>query len=304
MINYILVGGVGLDLYFALTAADESLIAIPYLTFLHLPAIKVSSIFTLPKNSNLLPHQAILLPIGDPFIELTTVDSTNNYAMAQIQNGTAIHGAAYFAHQQTAGKGQRGKSWTTNPGESLILSVILQPNHLNPADSFFLSAAVANACYDFFKSYAGTETKIKWPNDIYWRDRKTGGILIENVIRKDHWAYSIVGVGLNINQTEFDQNLPNPASLKQITGTTYDPVLLARELCSFLTNHYQNIQSDRRKIIEYYNGSLYKLNCLVKLRKTNIVFETIIKGVSPFGRLITFDTAEREFDFGGVEWIL
>ena len=250
-----------------------------------------------------MPHQAILLPIGNPFIELTTVDSTNNYAMAQVQNGTATHGTAYFAHHQTAGKGQRGKSWTTSPGENLLLSVIIQPNRLNPADSFLLSATIGNACYDFFKSYAGTETRIKWPNDIYWRDRKTGGILIENIIRKDNWSYSIVGVGLNINQTEFGEGLQNAASLKQITGTTYDPVLLAKELCVVMTSHYQNIETERQKIIEYYNGNLYKLNSLVKLRKTNIVFETTIKGVTPSGRLLTLDTMEREFDFGEVEWI-
>jgi BirA family biotin operon repressor/biotin-[acetyl-CoA-carboxylase] ligase len=251
-----------------------------------------------------LPHHAILLPIGDPFIELTTVDSTNNYAMAQLQNGVAVHGAAYFAYAQTAGKGQRGKSWTTNPGENLILSVILQPIDLNPADSFFLSATIANACYDFFKIYAGPDTKIKWPNDIYWRDRKTGGILIENIIRQNSLAWSIVGIGLNINQIRFDEELLNPISLKQITGNTYEPVVLAKELCTFLTNHYLRMQTHKIAIMEDYNSNLYKLNNLVKLRKGNMAFDTMVKGVSSSGRLITYDTISREFDFGEVEWIL
>ena len=135
--------------------------------FINRTAIKVSSIFALFKNSNLLPHQATLLPIGYPFEELPRVDSTNNYAMAQVQKGNANHGSVYFAHNQTAGKGQRGKSWTTNAGENLILSVVLQPHKIKPAESFYLSAAIATACYDFFKKYAGIETRIKWPNDIY-----------------------------------------------------------------------------------------------------------------------------------------
>lgn len=251
-----------------------------------------------------MPHQATLLPIGDPFIELTTVDSTNNYAMAQVQNGVARHGAAYFAWQQTAGKGQRGKTWTTIAGENVILSVILEPGELLGGDSFYLSATIANACYDFFTKYAGDEIKIKWPNDIYWRDRKTGGILIENILRNNRVTYSIVGIGLNINQTIFDRKLGNPASLKQITGRSYNPVELAKELCFILNNHYCQLATGRRVIIDYYNGHLYKVNQQVKLRKGNVVFDTVIKGVSSRGTLITRDAVEREFNVGDVELVL
>jgi BirA family biotin operon repressor/biotin-[acetyl-CoA-carboxylase] ligase len=301
MINYILVGGVGVD---HSLLPLRTLIACLVLPVRNLPAIKVSSIFALPKNSNLLPHQAILMPIGDPFIELTTVDSTNNYAMAQVQNGTANHGTAYFAWQQTAGKGQRGKTWTTETGKNLILSVILEPADLLSGDSFLLSAAVANACCDFFRNYAGDESKIKWPNDIYWRDRKTGGILIENIIRNHRLTYSIVGIGLNINQTAFSSELVNPVSLKQITGESYNPLYLAKELCIVLNTHYNRIQTARPGIIEHYNSNLYKLDSQVKLRKANTVFETTIKGVSSLGRLVTKDAVDREFNFGEVEWLL
>ena len=251
-----------------------------------------------------MPHQAIPPPLGEPFIELATVDSTNNYAMQQVQNRAASHGAAYFAYEQTAGKGQRGKSWTTNAGENLILSVIIEPAGARLEDAFLLSAAIANACYDFYKSYAGNDTRIKWPNDIYWRDRKTGGILIENVIRKRRWLYSIVGMGLNINQTRFDESLPNVVSLKQITGKHYNPVLLAKELCVFLTNHYRRFRFERANIIHDYNRNLYRLNSPVKVRKGNIIFQTTVREVLPSGHLVTYDTIERKFDFGEIEWIL
>ena len=276
----------------------------PHHTFLRLPAIKVSSNFALPKNSNLLPHQAIASPIGEPFIELATVDSTNNYAMAQMQNGTASHGTAYFAYEQTAGKGQRGKTWTTNHGENVILSVILTPDDAKLKDLFLLSATIANACYDFFKTYAGPDTRIKWPNDIYWRDRKTGGILIENALKGDRWLYSIAGIGLNINQTSFEESLVNPASLKQITGDTYNPVLLAKELCVFLTSHYRRFHLAKDTILDDYNRHLYKLNNSVMVRTGNMTFNTTIREVLPSGHLVTYDSTERKFDFGDIEWLL
>jgi len=251
-----------------------------------------------------LPHQTSLLPIGNPFIELPTVDSTNNYAMALIQKNLAYHGAVVFAHQQTAGRGQRGKTWSTSPGENLILSIILQANQLDQADLFLLSAGVATACYDFFKNYAGCETSIKWPNDIYWRDRKAGGILIENVFRDHSWRYAVVGIGLNINQTSFEESLPNPVSLKQITGENYHPVQLAKELCTYLEYSYQQLFFKDHKILDHYKSSLYKLHQRVKIKKENIVFKTTIQGVTSAGKLITRDTMNREFDFGEVEWLL
>ena len=251
-----------------------------------------------------MPHQAALLPIGHPFIELTTVDSTNNYAMGQVHARAAGHGVAFFAQEQTTGKGQRGKTWSSHAGENIILSVVLQPFQMKVSDSFYLSATIALACYDFFKNYAGNDTCIKWPNDIYWRDRKAGGILIENVVMKEFCTYVIVGIGMNINQTSFASNIVNPVSLKQISGKTFRPIDLAKELCSFLDIYYRKLEFERVEIIEHYNTHLFRLNQIVNLKRKDIVFETLVKGVSPSGKLLTRDTEEREFDFGEVEWIL
>jgi BirA family biotin operon repressor/biotin-[acetyl-CoA-carboxylase] ligase len=250
-----------------------------------------------------LPHQATLLPIGDPFIELSTVDSTNNYAMAQVRTGRAKHGTAFFAHNQTAGKGQRGKSWTTENDSNIILSVVFEHINLKPRDSFYFSASVALACYDFFKTYAGSETTIKWPNDVYWRDRKAGGILIENILKNDSWI-SVAGIGININQTAFDAELANPVSLKMITGQSYNPVSLGRELCLCLQKFYEQLYQDREWIIVQYNSSLYKLNQVARLKQENRVFETMIKGVTSSGKLMTIDDLEQQFNSGEVEWVL
>lgn len=243
-------------------------------------------------------------PVGQPFIILPSVDSTNNYAMGQVQQGLAGHGTAYFAHEQTAGKGQRGKRWLTRPHENIMLSMVIQPSLASAANTFLLSAAVALACYDFYKNYAGEETRIKWPNDLYWRDRKAGGILIENSFRGSEWLFAIAGVGINVNQATFDTSLPNPVSLRQITGNQYDVVELAGELCRAVEWRYQMLATGGQVLLQQYQQAMYKLNETVKLKKENRVFETTILGVSPFGRLITYDSLEQEYDFGEVEWVI
>jgi BirA family transcriptional regulator, biotin operon repressor / biotin---[acetyl-CoA-carboxylase] ligase len=257
---------------------------------------RVTFVFT--KNRN-------LLPIGHAFIELESVDSTNNYAMARASLGEAAHGTLYFAHDQWAGKGQRGRTWTSRPGENIILSAVLEPVALAPSQAFALSACVALACHDLFSHYAGAEnTRIKWPNDLYWSDRKAGGILIENNFRGDRWALAIVGIGININQTEFPETARNPISLRQITGRSHDPVQLARELGQCLDRRYRELETGAAPLIAHYNSLLYRLGQQVRLRKDNAVFDTTVRGVSALGRLLTHDVLEREFSFGEVEWIM
>ena len=262
----------------------------------------LSAIFA--KNSNLLSHQSYNGRIGEPFIELFTIDSTNNYAMAQAHAGLATHGAVYIAEVQTAGKGQRTKNWLTNPGQNITMSCVLSPQGPNTSRPFLLSAAIALGCHDFFNRHTRGDTLIKWPNDIYWRDRKAGGILIENVYRANQWQFSIAGIGLNINQSQFPNDLRNPVSLKQITGKDHDRLSLARELCNCLEYRYQQFMQERNSLLEDYNTALYKRNEKVRLKKDNSVFETAITGVSLNGQLHTRDTLERQFDFGDVEWVI
>ncbi len=237
------------------------------------------------------------------FTILDTVDSTNNYAMAAIHAGMAKHGMAWFAKEQTAGKGQREKSWTTEKGKNIAMSLVLQPEVLQIINQFHLSAAVALSCFEFVKTYAGEETKIKWPNDLFWRDRKAGGILIENVLQGKKWKWAVVGIGINVNQTRFDKLLVNPVSLKQITGKDFDNIELAKELQSLLLKNLAGINT-AGTIIEQYNEHLYKRNKPVIFKKDGVRFETVIKEVSLLGRLITVDAVERKFDFGEVEWVL
>ncbi len=243
---------------------------------------------------------------GDGFFNvLDTVDSTNNYAMAQIHAGKARHGMLWFTHEQTAGKGQRGKHWKTEPGKNIAMSLVLQAELLPITHQFQLIALLATACFEFFEGYAGDETKIKWPNDLFWRDRKAGGILIENIFQGKTWKWAVVGIGININQTKFDKSLINPVSLKQITGKDFDTIDMAKELHALLMKTADALNENfAKKLIRNYNRHLYKLNKKIMLKKEAVKFETVIKGVSDEGRLITVDAIEREFNFGEVEWVL
>jgi BirA family biotin operon repressor/biotin-[acetyl-CoA-carboxylase] ligase len=185
--------------------------------------------------------------LGAPLIELSTIDSTNIYAMAQIKAGLAKSGSCYTADFQTNGKGQHGRVWESSKGQNLLCSYILEFNTLDalknwtPADQIGFSAAIALGARAFFAAFAGSETKIKKPNDIYFSDRKAGGILIENLVRGQEWTWAVIGIGMNINQTEFSPEAlnsvsSNPISLQEITNQSWDVKKMQQHLSEALND--------------------------------------------------------------------
>ena len=260
-----------------------------------------------------MPHQSDSKQLGKPFIVLQSVDSTNNYAMARIHDGVAQHGMTWFANSQTAGKGQRDKYWNSENGANIIMSVVISPAPLKPTEIFQLNACITVAVYRFVKDIAGIETKIKWPNDIYWRDRKAAGILIENRIRSGNdfheskstgiWQWAIAGIGINVNQTSFPADLPNPVSLRQITGKSYEIVALAKQLCESLDHYFKKlINNGFQKILEEYNNSLYHKDEIVLLKKDSRFFKATVKNVTSTGQLLVEHGIEEQFEFGEVQW--
>ena len=185
--------------------------------------------------------------LGAPLIELSTIDSTNIYAMAQIKAGLAKSGSCYTADFQTNGKGQHGRVWESTKGQNLLCSYILELNTLDalknwtPADQIGFSASIALGARAFFAAFAGSETKIKKPNDIYFSDRKAGGILIENLVRGQEWTWAVIGIGMNINQTEFSPEAlnsvsSNPISLQEITNQSWDIKKMQQHLSDALND--------------------------------------------------------------------
>jgi len=248
--------------------------------------------------------------------------------MAKVRTGLAKHGDGFFAMAQVQGKGQRGKTWLTEPGTNIILTLVLKAPPLQLSRQFQFTMAIALAVYDFFAFYAGEETAIKWPNDIYWRDRKAGGILIENIIvsrqasdvsgdtntsdtveagnedmASSPWRWAITGMGINVNQTSFPDNIRNAVSLKQITGKDWQVVELAKDLCTHVQNRYMQLLAGKN-LLEEYNLHLFKKGQTVKFKKENRVFEGVVKEVTASGKLVVITSMEEQFGFGEVEWIL
>lgn len=244
--------------------------------------------------------------IGHSFEVFDTINSTNMYAMQCIREGMAVHGSVYFAHEQTQGRGQWGKKWWSEPGENIQLTMVLQPLQLAPSQYFRLSAAIAAGAYDFLHHHAQGGWNIKWPNDLYWGDRKAGGILIENVMQQNQWRWAVCGIGINVNSTRFDPALPNPTSLSLVAGRRFNAELLGRSLCVFVNRRWQQLMEPRgwSRILNDYNQVLFGAGQLHKLRLQNTTAHYRIQSVNEQGQLIAGENGEYHFQHGEVEWLL
>lgn len=251
--------------------------------------------------------------LGEPLIELLSIDSTNMYAIAQIHEGLAISGSCYTTQFQTNGKGQQGKKWASEPGQNLLCSYVLGvkqlkeagiiANSLNLQQQFGLSVAIALGLTDYFSKIAGFDTKIKWPNDLYWHDRKAGGILIENIVRGNEWNWAVIGIGVNLNQTEFSPEFPNPVSLKQITGkdcNVKEQQKLVAEAISKRVNEW--LAGNFEDMLLSYNKRLYKKGKEVKFKNNTISFTGKVVGVNAKGQLLVNHGIEQAYDFGTISW--
>jgi BirA family biotin operon repressor/biotin-[acetyl-CoA-carboxylase] ligase len=247
-----------------------------------------------------LPNQK-----GFPFILLHTVDSTNNYAMGMVHEGMAQHGAAVFSREQTKGRGQRNRHWISETGMNIALSVILEINdQFSASRMFLLSKAMALAAARFFNRYTTETAFIKWPNDIYLRDRKAGGILIENILKGNAWKFSIAGVGLNINQDAFGELATKAISLYNISGKKEDPEVLARQLHEDLMFYFQLLVQQPEEVTSAYDALLYKKGEMIRFKKQSQVFEARVVSVTDFGELVVQHAVEEKFSVGEVAWVL
>ena len=253
-------------------------------------------------------------------IWLKSVDSTNNEArrrFSEIDNLSVLS-----AELQTAGRGQRGNIWHSLSGENLTFSIVLKfainesgslLPRLKASDQFAISEITALSVVDFL-ARSGIEAKIKWPNDIYVGDRKICGILIENSLQ-DRWlSSSIIGIGLNINQRNFDVNLPNPTSmyLESPAGKEFD---LKECLETFMEifdgyfKRYFNIKGGFTTIRTLYLSQLWRRHEIHTYRNIaeNLLFKGMIRGVSDVGNLIVenLDSGEiKEFGFKEIGYII
>jgi BirA family biotin operon repressor/biotin-[acetyl-CoA-carboxylase] ligase len=246
------------------------------------------------------------MTIGSNLIFIKSLPSTNTYVSELAKSNDLPEGTIVYTNYQSAGRGQIGKHWESEEGKNLLISIILYPTIVNPADQFILSMIISLGICDFLKRYLPACT-IKWPNDIYIGNDKIAGILIENTIMGDQIENTIAGIGLNINQQIFTSGAPNPVSLSLITGENYDLNTCLNQLSSDLDRRYtQLFQEDQHKIRQEYSSQLYRINGWYDFRDLNGVFNGRIKSVTPDGRLQIENRAGniKVYSFNEIDFIL
>lgn len=231
------------------------------------------------------------------------VGSTNDEA----RKAEYRHGDIIWAEWQHAGRGQRGHSWSSERGENLTFSLLLEPTFLPVAEQFLLSEVVALALVDTLAEEE-IEARIKWTNDIYIGERKAVGILIEHNYASSTLSRTIVGVGINVNQQTFDPSLPNPISLAQATGKTFErEALLARFYTHCMRLYGALERGEKEQIQSRYREAMYRLGERHPYRLPDgALFEASIEGVRPSGELLLRheDGTQRAYLFREVEFVL
>jgi len=246
--------------------------------------------------------------IGKNIIFLPEVHSTNSYAIDLLKNVNLPEGTVVQAASQTRGKGQRGAGWNSDPGRNLTVSVILKPGFLSVKNQFFLYQIVALACYDAMAEILDNgqiDIKIKWPNDILVNRKKIAGILIENTIQNNQVNWCVAGIGINVNQEIFDEDI-NATSLKMITGKDYSMKYILKTVCKHLEKYYLALLNTKLSAVkEDYLKHLYGLNEYLDFEIDGHVKTLLVKGLGDTGLLMLENESGQimEVDVKEVKWI-
>jgi BirA family transcriptional regulator, biotin operon repressor / biotin---[acetyl-CoA-carboxylase] ligase len=237
-------------------------------------------------------------------IHIAVVDSTNIYTSKLLGQSDIMEWTMVVADSQTAGKGQRGKTWESEYGKNMLCTTYLKPNFLRIQEQFIVSAAVCLAVCNTLLDY-GIEPQIKWPNDILVKSKKIAGVLIENQLDRDYVESSLVGVGLNVNQQHFNL-YPWPATSmkRELNGLDVD----LDELIPIFRNHFQTLmelgRTSKMIILSAYNQFLYAKGEAVNFVSANKNQFGILKGVTLFGEIVIQQTAgESHFVNGEIKLI-
>lgn len=243
-------------------------------------------------------------------VELQETDSTNNWLKEhrEMPDGTVFKIAR--ADFQSSGRGQRGNCWESEPHSNLLFSILSRPGFVRAGDQFCLSEAISLAITDTLMEMNDELARfisVKWPNDIYWKEKKLAGILIENTIQGQCLADSIIGIGLNVNQPVFRSDAPNPVSIRNIIGLESDCGQIFSSIIMNFAGYYQKLsEGGREEIHSKYLRRLFRIEGLHPYRDSAGQFLAGIETVRPDGILKLRDTDGnlRSYEFKQVSYIL
>lgn len=235
--------------------------------------------------------------LGKDIHFLPDCHSTNDRALQALRQKEATEGSIFITNHQTRGKGQRGNSWETKPGENLTFSLILQPKFLDLSEQFLLNMAISNAIRRCFEEYV-PGLLVKWPNDLVIPGfGKIGGILIENLVGSKGWEYAVVGIGLNINQNQFAS--PQATSLSLVTGNSYPLEELFKLVIVHLEQAYIALKKGKNVMLtQEYLQHLYLIETWAVFKVAEQELEGKIIGLTEIGNLLLELPSGRQQSFG------
>ena len=235
-------------------------------------------------------------------IKLNAIDSTNRYLADLVSEISLEDFAAVVAKEQTNGQGQRGSKWQSEKGKNLIISILKKNIKSSVRCQFDVNRRVSLAVYKTLKAFEIPKLSVKWPNDILSCDKKISGILIQLLTKKQRIQNVIIGVGINVNQTNFKE-LPRAASMKTIKGVSFDLDALAKELIKQLKFYFEI--SDKTFLNTEYEAVLFRMNkTSTFLNKSGQAFIGVIKGVSNSGKLkVQSDSITDKYDLKTIQFI-
>jgi BirA family biotin operon repressor/biotin-[acetyl-CoA-carboxylase] ligase len=242
-------------------------------------------------------------------IYLEETSSTNDYIQQLLsENEELEEGAVVWVKCQTAGKGQGQNKWESEENKNLTFSLLLYPDFLPVAEQFLLSQITALGIFDFLRSYCGLDNlSIKWPNDIYWKDKKICGMLIENLLAGQKISHTVLGIGINVNQEEFKSDAPNPVSVRQVNGMVYNLEEALIQVRQAILNRYlQLLKDEKEQIRKDYFNNLYRKEGYYLYKDSGGEFSAKIKAIEDNGLLIleTADQQERIYAFKEVSIVI
>jgi len=245
--------------------------------------------------------------IGNRVIRLDEIDSTNLYLKELVSNQKdTIEGVVVIADHQTSGRGQMGNKWESEAKENLTFSVLLKPK-LDVKNQFVLSQLISLAIVDFLENEMFTNVSIKWPNDIYIDNSKVAGILIENTLKGSQIENTIVGIGLNVNQSIFSAELKNATSMKLEKNIEYDKEEMITALLFFIEKKYLALRSEQRKktIDETYKSYLYRYQEMSEYEIGGVKVISKIVGVTATGLLqMEMNNTIKKFDLKEIKFVI
>lgn len=240
-------------------------------------------------------------------VKLDAINSTNTFLKDLVRMSTVENYTVVVTENQTHGKGQFDNTWSSEKGKNLTFSILCKFSNLEVQHSFYLNCAISLAIYTVIHRYIKKKLKVKWPNDILSSNKKLCGILIENTVSNGKIINAVIGVGLNVNQENFSDELPNATSLKILSGKEYDKELLLEELIVEIQIQTDLIVAEKFSILKSnYEDVLYR-NGIPAMFKNNLYGKFLgkILGITYQGKLVIElenETLEK-FDLKEIEFI-